>query len=180
MEGKSHRHFKISPRKVMKHLSNRLNVVSSEGHEPHRKGRAVGKEGPKQQTFPGPEWFQPFLVGVDPSSTSWAPTLLCSSGGKTRQAHRAQRSSSPCRAAAGQAAWGSAVPLKGARACQSPFVEPPGADALALGLGRVGWNRAGRYPGTNRNASSKRRTPSAHSDLSCSRSFPTHSSHRPL
>lgn len=61
-------------------------------------------------------------------------------------------------AAAGWAAWGAAVPLQGARACQSPIVEPPGADALALGLRRAGRGRAAQCPGTNRNASHKRQT----------------------
>ena len=59
---------------------------------------------------------------------------------------------------------GAAVPLKGARACQRLFVEPPGADVLAPGLRRVGRKGQDRtVPGTNRNAVAKRRTPRAHS-----------------
>lgn len=83
----------------------------------------------------------------------WAPTLPFNSGGKTRQTHRAQTFLHSAGQQLARRPGGCGAP-QGAKVYQSLFVEPPGADVLALGLGRVGQGRARQCPGTKRNASS--------------------------
>ena len=73
----------------------------------------------------------------NPISATWAPIVLCGSGGKTRQAHRAHSPSSPLHGSG----WSGGAPSR-EPGRQSPFVEPPGADVLFLSL--AGWDGVGR------------------------------------
>lgn len=124
-------------------------TVSYECLESHQKGKAVGREEVlKQQTFSGPEWFQPFRAGTDPSPTSSKPCGLphCLSAleGKQGRLITEHRPFSTLQGSSWPGGLGAVVPLKGpGQGLSEPLCGDPGADVLALGFGRVGRDRAG-------------------------------------
>lgn len=172
----------LSPRKVTNTFpTGRWRALSA-----HQKGRAVlREEGPRQQTFSGPEGFQAFLEGTDPAPTSSkplglphcsaAPTLLGGSGGKTRQAHRAQRPSSPPQGSSWLGGLGGCGAPPGSQGLSEPHCGAPRGRCSGPGPPEGGTGQGSTVPGHQQECQSQAPDPEGTLfGLAGGRGFPTH------